>query len=113
MTSADAAAFGVLVIVPLALVARALVRRSRGQPFTRDELVTAVGAIGLGLVAIALTRSPSIAVLLPAGLAGFGLLLVIQTRAQPVGGSLAGLGYAAIAAGALGLVVAIVRTMLG
>ena len=76
MTSADATALAVLVFMPIVLVTRALLRRSRGQPFTRDELVTVVVAIAITLAAVALFRSAWVAILLPGALAGFGLLLV-------------------------------------
>ena len=113
MSDADAAAVAVIVMTPVLLGTRALVRRSRGQPFTSDEMLTAVGVIAVALVAIALTRRPSVAVLLPAALTGFGLLLVVQSRSQPVSGSVVGMGYAAIAAGVLGLMLTFVRTILG
>ncbi|HET7030592.1 MAG TPA: hypothetical protein VFI34_08780 [Candidatus Limnocylindrales bacterium] len=113
MTNADSAALAVIVMTPLVLLARAYVRRTRGEPFTADELATAVGTVAVALVAVALVRSPSFATLLPAGLAAFGVLLVVGARSQPAGPQMARLGYAAIGAGLLGLVLAIARTALG
>ena len=113
MSSADAAAITLLVFVPVVLTARLLVRRSRGLPFTSDEALTVVGAIVIALIALALTRSSWAPILLPIGMVGFGVLLVVQTQGKPETGSTVGVGYAAIAIGVLSLILGVVRTTLG
>jgi hypothetical protein len=45
MTSADAAAIAVIVMAPLIVAARVIVRNSRGEGFTAAELSTVLGCL--------------------------------------------------------------------
>ena len=113
MTNADSAAIAVLVITPLVLVARAVVRRSRGLQFDAAEQMTAVGAGAIALAAIAITRTSSPAIFLTGGLAALGALLVVQSGRDPAQRSTRLLGGAAVALGLLGAVLMLVRAALG
>jgi hypothetical protein len=115
LSSADATAIFVIVFVPGVILARALVRSSRGERFTAGELTTAAGAIVVGATILALTRSPVILMFsLPVGLITFGAIYLVGLRRQTEGSSPSSLiGYAAIAIGVGALIIAVVRTATG
>jgi FtsH-binding integral membrane protein len=114
MSSADVVAVALIVFVPTVLVARAMVRRSRGERFTNDELTTVVGVVTVGTVLLVLTRRPDVLRWgLPVGMIVFGLALVILQARGERNDWRRFIGYGAVVVGIGWIVVAIVRATSG
>jgi hypothetical protein len=112
MTSADAAAITVIVMAPLLVAGRIIVRNSRGEAFTPQELATALGGLAVAAALVTFTRAPARLVMLalPSVIISLGLVALWNER-RPGGGDRTrqSIGSAAVVAGIVGLIVAIVR----
>jgi hypothetical protein len=112
MTSADAAAIAVIVMAPLLVMGRIVVRRSRGEGFTSAELATTLGVLGVAVALVALTRAPGalVTLALPSAIMALGLVVLwMERRNVAMGRPKRFLGFGAVVVGISGLIVAIVR----
>lgn len=111
MSATDLATVTVLIVVPLIVAARELVRLRRGEPFDRPESLVVTGAVGWGVAGLAIysagwTRD----VLAPVILALLGTYLVAASRLlRPPGRQqgrrwVAAAGGLALAAGLMGII---------
>jgi hypothetical protein len=116
MTSADAAAITVSIFIPAVLIGRYLVRRSRGQALTGEELATAGAGLGMAAAFVGLTRAPVqlVTLALPSAMTIFGVALLWLNRDS--GGpdqTRRVLGLGAVVAGVGVMMVALVRIASG
>ena len=102
MTSADAAAITVTVMIPFLIGGRYVVRRSRGEAINGGEIATALGALAIAAAFVALTRAPArlVTLALPSAMTMFGVALLWLERRR-VNRDRTGrfLGLAAVVAG--------------
>ena len=107
MSSANAAAVAVVLMTIVLLGGRMLVRGSRGNSFSLNEAVTAIGLIAIALTIIALSRSDSLIYLLPVALIALGILMLSAERNRTMGRLAAITAYGAIALGVISVVISV------
>ena len=116
MSSADAAVAAVLIMAPGLLIARQVIRRRRGEVLNADELIVAVGVVGIGVLVVMLARVPSILrFALPVALSILGVALLRQAR-QPASQQISlarVVAFLAVTAGLAGICAAIVQALGG
>jgi hypothetical protein len=113
MSSADVAAVSVVVMTVVLLGGRMMVRRTRGDSFSRAETVTAIGLIAISFSVIALLRTESLIFLLPVVLLLLGIVMVSTERNRTMGRLAAISAYGAVAIGVITIVIAVARAVGG
>ena len=80
MSSADLAVLAIAIVVPVLLLGRRYTQMTRGQPFTRDELIIAVGVLFWAGLAFVVFRSPTLAKWVPSLIFLLGGLYLFATQ---------------------------------
>ena len=115
MSETESVVIGVAVLIPVMLIGRRLVQVRSRQPFTRDELVTYLASIAIGVFAVLVFQSRSLLTWIPPTvLLLSGLYLVASQREHAEQRRLTQIsGVLAVVVGTAGLLVLVLRFLVG